>query len=278
MKPDSAGGFVDRRQVDRRFATVAPDYSRADFLAREVDRRMAERLDYVTLQPQRVLDLGCGSGASFAALRQRYPEARLLGLDRQPAMLRAARAAQPGNWRRWIPGLRDNGPQLLAADAAALPLASGQCSLIWSNLLLPWVDDPAAVLREALRLLEVGGLLMFASLGPDTLRELRGSFDDGYDHTQRFFDMHDLGDMLVEAGFADPVMDMEVLTLTYTDPARLFAELRAAGATCAMHGRRPGLTGRQGWQRMLQNYARQQRDGRYPATMEIIYGHAWKAA
>jgi malonyl-CoA O-methyltransferase len=126
--------------------------------------------------------------------------------------------------------------------------------------------------------LEIGGLLMFSTLGPDTLRELRSAFADGYAHTQRFADMHDLGDMLVGCGFADPVMDMEVVTLTYDDFDAMLAELRAAGSACAMKARRHGLTGRQAWSAARTAYESMRRDGRLPATFEIIYGHAWKAA
>jgi malonyl-CoA O-methyltransferase len=132
-------------------------------------------------------------------------------------------------------------------------------------------------LAEAQRVLEVGGLLMFSTLGPDTLKELRAAFADGYAHTQRFIDMHDLGDMLVACGFADPVMDMEVLTLTYADFDDLLGELRAAGSGCAMRARRHGLTGRQSWARVRAACEGLRRDGRLPATFEVVYGHAWKA-
>jgi len=126
--------------------------------------------------------------------------------------------------------------------------------------------------------LEVGGLLMFSTLGPDTLKELRAAFADGYAHTQRFIDMHDLGDMLVGCGFADPVMDMETLTLTYDDVDAMLGELRAAGSSCAMTARRRGLTGKGPWVEARAAYEAMRRDGKLPATFEIVYGHAWKAA
>lgn len=238
---------------------------------------MQERLDYVNLQPKRVLDLGCSRGASFSALAARYPEAELVGLDVSPAMLVAGRP-QRANWQRWLGIGRNADPLRLAADAAHLPLASRSTALVWSNLLLHWLDDPIPALAEAHRVLEVGGLLMFSTLGPDTLRELRAAFSDGYAHTQRFADMHDLGDMLVGCGFADPVMDMEVLTLTYDDFDALLAELRASGSMCAMKARRHGLTGRQAWAVARAAYEKLRCDGKLPATFEIVYGHAWKAA
>ncbi len=269
------GGFVDPRQVGRRFSRVAANYDQADFFAREVDRRMQERLDYVKVAPARILDLGCSRGGSFSGLAARYPQAELLGLDIAPAMLQGGRAPRPG-WQRWLGLGRQNDVQRLAGDAAKLPLKSQSTAIIWSNLLLHWLDDPLPALAEAHRVLEVGGLLMFSTLGPDSLKELRSAFSDGYAHTQRFIDMHDLGDMLVSCGFADPVMDMEVLTLTYDSFDGMLEELRSAGSSCAMKARRHGLTGRQAWAKARKAYENLRCAGRLPATLEIVYGHAWK--
>ena len=270
-------GFVDRQQVGRRFSRVAATYGEGDFFVREVDRRMQERLDYVNLQPKRILDLGCSRGGSFSGLAARYPAADLIGLDISPAMLSAGRTPR-ASWQRWLGIGRNGDPLRLAADAANLPLASRSAAMVWSNLLLHWLDDPIPALAEAHRVLEVGGLLMFSTLGPDTLRELRAAFADGYAHTQRFADMHDLGDMLVGCGFADPVMDMEVITLTYDDLDAMLVDLRAAGSACAMKARRHGLTGRNAWEAARAAYEGMRREGRLPATFEVIYGHAWKAA
>ena len=270
----TGGGFVDRRQVARRFSRVAQDYGNGDFLAREVDQRMLERLDYVKLAPQRILDLGCSRGRSFDQLSLRYPEAQMIGLDLSLPMLQAGQVPRPA-WQRWL-GLGKSVPARVVADALHLPLQSRSTAIIWSNLLLHWLDDPLPALAEAHRVLEVGGLLMFSTLGPDTLKELRAVFADGYAHTQRFTDMHDLGDMLIECGFSDPVMDMEVITLTYDDLDALFGDLRSAGSSCAMKARRHGLTGRGRLAAVREGYEALRRDGKLPATFEIIYGHAWK--
>ncbi|MDP3540645.1 MAG: methyltransferase domain-containing protein [Azonexus sp.] len=271
-----SAGFVDQHQVGRRFSKAAASYGEADFFAREVDRRMQERLDYVKVEPKRILDLGCSRGGSFPGLAERYPAAEVIGLDISPAMLGTGQTQRPG-WQRWLGLGKASGPLRLAADAAKLPLKARSTALVWSNLLLHWLDDPLPALAEAHRVLEVGGLLMFSTLGPDSLRELRTAFADGYAHTQRFIDMHDLGDMLVGCGFADPVMDMEVITLTYDDLDAMFAELRAAGSACAMKARRHGLTGRGSWEAARLAYEGLRRDGKLPATFEIVYGHAWKA-
>jgi malonyl-CoA O-methyltransferase len=268
-------GFVDARRVRRAFSKVAADYGRADFFAREIDRRMQERLDFVRLEPVRIVDLGCSQGASLTALRARFPDVPAVGVDLVPEMLLAARRQRQG-WQRWLPFRRDEAA-LVAADALRLPLKGGSAGLVWSNLLLHWLDDPLPALAEAHRILEVGGLLMFSTLGPDTLKELRATFTDGYAHTQRYIDMHDLGDMLVACGFADPVMDMEVVTLTYDSFDAMLAELRAAGSTCAMRTCRHGLTGRRAWAAAKAAYEAQRQDGKLPATFEVVYGHAWKA-
>jgi malonyl-CoA O-methyltransferase len=245
-------------------------------LPREIAARMLERLDYVKIQPTRVVDLGCGTGNALVALGERYPRAEIIGVDACEAMLRVARG-QRSRLRWTLPFLR--GPRCaswLAADARALPLPDAAAGLVWSNLMLHWPADPLAVLREAHRVLQTGGLLTFSTLGPDTLKELRASFSDGYEHTLRFVDMHDYGDMLIACGFAGPVMDAERLTVTYPSLKALFDELRRSGSICAAPGRRRGLMGRRTWRTMCEAYEKRRVEGRLPASFEVLYGHAWK--
>lgn len=273
--PAGAARFVDTRQVRHNFSCVASRYDEAAFLSREVDRRMLERLDYVRIEPQRVLDLGCATGASLTALRERYREAQLIGADFAEPMLHAGRGEKTF-LSRLMPFLKSRAATFAVADAEALPFSAASFGLVWSNLLLHWLEEPRPALFEARRVLETGGLFMFSTFGPDTLRELAGAFGDGFAHTQRFTDMHDLGDMLIECGFSEPVMDMEVLTLTYASFDDLVAELHAAGDRCAMHGRRKTLMGRNAWEKARAAYAALSQDGRLPATFEVVYGHAWK--
>jgi malonyl-CoA O-methyltransferase len=268
--------FVDSRQVRRNFARAASGYEAAALVPREIASRMLARLDYVKIEPACVLDVGCGTGASLTALSERYPKALTVGADFSPAMLLAGRAQRSP--LRWLmPFLRGKKSALVAAEASQLPFASSSVGLLWSNLLLHWLDDPLTALREMHRVLDVGGLLMFSTFGPDTLKELRACFSDDDAHTQRFADMHDFGDMLIECGYADPVMDVETLTLTYAEVDDLFADLRQHGATCAMRARRHRLMGRATWQAVRQRYEQLKVSGRLPATLEIVYGHAWKA-
>ena len=267
--------FVDLRQVRRNFARAATSYDAVAVLQREVGSRMLERLDYVKIEPRRVLDVGCGTGISLTALSERYPKSKVIGADASEAMLRTGRTQRSG--LRWLlPFLRSSRSSLVSADALALPFKAGSLGLVWSNLMLHWLDDPLPAFHEIYRALDVGGLLMFSTFGPDTLKELRTSFSDGYAHTQRFADMHDYGDMLLECGYADPVMDVEALTMTYASLDDLFRDLRQSGAACAMQARRRGLMGRSAWNAVRTGYERHRSEGRLPATFEVVYGHAWK--
>src|SRR5512134_3200871 len=265
-------GWLDRRAARRWFehAAAAPA---TDPLAREVERRMAERLAYVRHDPARILDAGCGA-AGLAILRERYPAAEVVATDFALGMLRRARDARPltARARSLLRGAREH---FVCADISALPLKPGACSMVWSNLALAWSGDIDATLREWHRALEVGGLLMFSTYGPDTLKELRTAFADTTPHVHPFADMHDVGDALVAAGFADPVMDMEVITLTYGSPEGLIADLRAGGLRNAHADRRRALTGARRWVRARTALAGLARDGRVPASFEIVYGHAW---
>jgi len=266
---------LDPRQIRRNFTRAATGYDSVAVLQREIAARMLERLDYIKLDPGRVLDLGCGTGASLPALSERYPKAQVIGADFNPAMLGVAWTKRRRlGWQ--LPFLRARKSALLAADAGKLPFASASIGFVWSNLMWHWLDDPLAALREVHRTMAVGGLLMFSAFGPDTLKELRACFPGDEAHTHRFTDMHDYGDMLVECGFADPVMDAEVLTVTYPGFDDLLRDLRQGGGACALQSRRRGLAGRQAWRVARANYEQRADNGRLPATIEVVYGHAWK--
>ena len=274
---------IDQALVRRLF--TRPDRSAgADFLRREIAARMHERLQLVRLVPRRVLDAGCGSGADLAALYQQYPAAQIIGVDAAAAALAAARtgAAPQGSINRMLSRLlpAKTGIDLACADFGNLPLAPNSVDLIWSNLALPWHPQPDRVFTEWRRVLAVDGLLMFSSFGPDTLGELRTAFAslDAGSHVLPFVDMHDFGDQLVAAGFSTPVMDMEVITVTYDSAAALLADARALGGN-PLATRRRGLIGRAAWQRMLDALEGQRRaDGKLTLTFEVIYGHAFRPA
>ena len=229
---------------------------------------MLERLDYVKLAPRLVLDAGSGPARDARALAKRYRKADVLAVDFSQAMLHAGRPRLRFFQRR--------PPKPVCADLARLPLASATLGLVWSNMALHWAADPVAALREFHRVLAIEGLLMFSTLGPDTLAELRSAAGGARVHA--FADMHDLGDMLVAAGFAEPVMDLERITMVYADGEALLADLRASGQTCALMGRERGLAGRRFRAALTQKLAAQRGAGGLSVSYEVVYGHAWKAA
>lgn len=268
--PES-GLAIDRRVARRRFERAARTYLGASRLEAEIGARMLERLDYVRIAPQRILDAGSGPAREARALRVRYPGAQLIALDFSLAMLRQV-LARRGVLSRWF---RRGSPDVVCAQLEALPIAGASVGMVWSNMALHWLGEPLAAFKEFGRILHAEGLLMFSTLGPDTLNELRRAA--GAARVHRFMDMHDLGDQLVAAGFSAPVMDMEVVTLTYGDGDAFLAELRASGQSSALTSRPRGLAGRGFRERLRQGLAAQVRDARLPATYEVVYGHAWKA-
>ena len=265
---------IDKREVRRAFSRAAATYDAAAVLQREVCIRMLEKLDIIKIRPARLLDVGSGTGWGTRQLGERYPQSDIVALDIAIGMLQAARGMSSW-WQKLFAG---NKQRFLCADAEALPLAAQSVDMVWSNLAVQWCNDLPATFTELHRVVTPDGLLMFSTFGPDTLKELRIAFDgvDGYNHVNRFADMHDIGDMLVEAGFADPVMEMERLTLTYDDVKAVMQDLRNIGAHNATAGRAPGMLGKAKWAHIVQNYEALRRDGKLPATFEIIYGHAWK--
>lgn len=261
-------GATDRARIRSAFDAAAASYDDAAVLQREMGQRMLERLDYIRLEPARVVDVGAATGAITTGLRDRYRKARVVAFDLAPGMLRRAR--ERGSWLRPLP--------VVCGDAESLPFADGSVDLLFSNATFQWCERLDRLFEECQRVLRPGGLLMFSSFGPDTLRELRASWSDadGERHVNDFVDMHDVGDALVRAGFADPVMDMEYFNLTYASVPELLRDLRAMGAQTVRGGRAGGLTGRERFRRMSAAYERyRDSDGRLPATWEAVYGHAW---
>ncbi|MFD0669222.1 biotin synthase [Ramlibacter sp. MAHUQ-53] len=248
--------------------------AQSPWLHEEVARRMEERLEWIRLQPSAWVHWGPVRGGlqAHALLARRYPQARCVAVEPGPAQASAAaRALAPPWWKRL------GGSRLQVADRPA----DGEAQMLWANMALHLSADPMGLIGRWHRALAVDGFLMFSAFGPDTLRELRALYARlGWPPAgPEFTDMHDWGDMLVHAGFAEPVMDMERITLTWASPAALLAELRELGAN--LHpGRFPGLRGRAWRQRLEAALAEGLAgpDGRLALTFEVIYGHAVKPA
>lgn len=271
---------VQVRQLFARPERIAP----SDFLRREVSSRMHDRLELVRIVPRRVLDAGCGPGPDLAMLQKDYPAAHVIGVDAAEAMVRAARApvSKMASLNQFLSKLlpSKSGVDLLCGDLGDLPLAADSIDLVWSNLALHWHAQPDRVFTEWRRVLRQDGLLMFSCFGPDTFKEIRAAFAEAdlTPHALPFVDMHDFGDMLVESGFSTPVLDMEIITVTYDNAPALLADVRAWGGN-PLATRRRGLMGRGEWQRMLQALETLRRpDGKLGLTFEVIYGHAFRPA
>jgi malonyl-CoA O-methyltransferase len=269
------------RQFNRR-----GDLSEAQFLYGEIARRMDERLRLVRLEPTQLLDAGCGAGAQIPILYARYPNARFIGQDHNAGLLTLAQQAAhniyPHGWRTWVRRLRGEPPATswIQQDLAQTGLGPESLDLVWSNLALHWHPAPHEVLQEWGRIIRPNGLVFFSCFGPATMQELRQALSTAglTTNTPSFVDMHDFGDLLIEKGFADPVMDQEVLTLTYATPEKLLHDVKSLGGNPAL-GRKATLTTRRWRQRLMDALELQRRpDGRIHLTIEVAYGHAWRSA
>ncbi|HET8744526.1 MAG TPA: biotin synthase [Ramlibacter sp.] len=242
------------------------------WLHEEVGRRMAERLQWIKRAPAAWADWEPVRGGleAHALVAQQYPQARAHVVEPQPKRAAVAKERLARPWWKRIAG---------GGAVEVGPVPVGGVQMLWSNMELHMAADPQALMREWQQALAVDGFLMFSCLGPDTLRELRGLYAAlGWPApSHEFTDMHDWGDMLVQGGFAEPVMDMERITLAFETPERLLQELRELGAN--LHPGRFGALRGRGWHaRLREEIGRHLRseDGQLTLTFEIIYGHALK--
>ncbi|GAC1459370.1 MAG: malonyl-ACP O-methyltransferase BioC [Steroidobacteraceae bacterium] len=253
-----------------RNSRASAGYESAAGLQARVAVELLERLAAFDFQPRVVLDLGAGTGRVTRELKRRYPRALVIALDIAPGMLREARRHEP-LWRRFA---------RVCGDALRLPLADASVDLVFSSLMLQWCEPLDSACAEVRRVLRPQGFFGFSTLGPDTLNELRYAWSqaDGYNHVNGFVDMHDVGDALVRAGLAEPVLDVERLVVSYPDALDLMHDLKTIGARNATAGRPRSLAGRARLARVQDAYERFRRQGQLPATYEVIYGAAWGSA
>jgi malonyl-CoA O-methyltransferase len=284
-EPTRAPLVLNKAEVRRAFGDAASRYDAAAALQREVCNRTLEKLDLIKIEPTHIVDLGCGTGYGTNLLAKRFPKSRITGVDIAQPMVDAMLAHCKGTTTLATKLKQTFKRSLIAGvctDAEATGLPTMDCEFVFSTFALHWCDTLVA-LKEAHRLLKPGGLILIAVPGPDTLRELKSAFtaaDEGNEkvHVNQFIDMHDLGDMLVQAGFADPVVDMEHITVTYSNVRDVLTDLKAIGASNHMNARERGLMGKIRWQKMQTAYEqfRDVETGKLPATYEVVYAHSWK--
>lgn len=262
--------FVEQKQLIRLFNRAVNTYDQVAVLQNEVGQRLIERLDYVLLAPKIILDLGSGTGNITKLLSSKYSKAHVFSIDIAQGMLHSARKK-----KGWF-----SKQHFVCGDAEKIPLADNSVDLIFSNMMFHWCSNLVNVFHEVQRVLKPEGLFLFSMAGPDTLKELRASWAtvDDKQHVHLFRDMHDIGDLLLKAHLADPVMDVENFTLTYQSLHQLMIELKKMGAANISSQRHSGLIGKQKFQRFIQSYE-YLRDGQnlLPVSCEIIYGQAWKS-
>lgn len=263
--------IIDKAQAKRAFDKAVQTYDEHAALQRLVVDNLIENLDVITLDAREILDIGAGTGYCARALATRYRKAKINLLDISTSMLQFARAKAP-RWR--------SRQRYVCGDAELLPIADGTVDFVFSSLAFQWCNDLDRVFEECLRVLKPNGLLLFASLGPDTLRELRNAWEkvDNAPRVNQFIDMHDVGDALIRAGFSSPVLECDMTTLTYDDVFGVMRDLRGIGAVNSLAHRRRGLSTRRSINLMAGHYEKLRVAGRLPATYEVVYAHAWRPA
>lgn len=264
--PDSETNKYDKQLIAKSFNKIAANYDEVSLLQQEVALRLVERLDYIKLQPDIIVELGAGTGHCTQLIKDRYPNAKIIAIDIAINMLRYANKKSINNLNS------------VCADAFHLPLKNNSVDLIISNMMLPWCNDLKSLFQECHRVLKPEKLLLFATVGPDTLKELRLSWAavDNYQHVNSFVDMHDIGDALIQAHFQDPVMDVENIQLIYPNVNLILKDLKMMGSQNLNAHKRQSLMSQINLSKLLSAYSQYQLDSeQYPVTCEIIYGHAW---
>ncbi|HVW69264.1 MAG TPA: malonyl-ACP O-methyltransferase BioC, partial [Steroidobacteraceae bacterium] len=270
---DSDFFHLDRPGIRASFDRASGSYEAAAVLQARVADELLSRLEPFRFEPRTVLDLGAGTGRMTAALKKRYRRSLVVALDIAPGMLREASRHQHF-FRRF---------ERVCGDATRLPFADATVDVVVSSLMLQWCEPPDPAFVEIRRVLKPGGFVLFSTLGPDTLRELRSAWAEAdgaqaHNHVNHFVDVHDIGDALVRAGLSEPVLDVDRVQLTYPDALALMRDLKIIGAHNVTAGRPRGLMGKAKLRRVQEAYETFRRDGRLPATYEVVYGAAWGAS
>ena len=256
---------LNPNDIARSFSQAAKSYDAAAFFQRIAGERLFERLDFFKLEPKNIIDLGCGTGVFTRELSGRFSQANVTGVDIAEGMI------------QWCQQ-QSSSEDYICADAINLPFEDNSQDLIFSNLAIQWVEDLPALFAELNRVLKPEGLLLFTTLGPDTLKELKQSFAavDQQQHVNDFIDMHNVGDAMLQAQLLDPVVDAEPVIISYDKAIELMRDLKDIGAHNVDNRRDNGLMSPKKLRAVEKAYAEfKLDDGQLPATYELVYGHAF---
>ncbi len=266
--------MFDKKNTRLHFERAAETYDASAILQKEVAEQLSRYLDHLVDipvdVPETVLDIGSGTGFITQALLQRYPESSIIALDFAYSMARKSQQLGSSHCK----------PQAICADAEKLPLASDSIALLISSLMLQWSNDLKQTVAGFQHVLAPNGLLLFSTLGPETLYEMRESWAvvDDVPHTSHFLNVQAIEESLVESGFINPVIERKMITQTYPDVRQLMRAIKQIGASNTHHQRGKGLMGKQKLNAFDAAYEQfKTREGLYPATWEVIYAYAWKA-
>jgi malonyl-CoA O-methyltransferase len=243
--------------IRKGFNRLAARYIQDAVLAKEIEARLISHLDEIRLVPKLIANLGCGGNSRLVG--ERFPTADILHIDFAREMLMQASTSLP-----------------VCADCRALPLPNGSMNMVYSSLLLPWCKDLSALFQETRRITVSDGLFLFSTLGPDSFKELRAVRADLGEKTDfPLPDMHDIGDLLLKCGYTEPVMEAELLTISYPSLPAMLSELKAHGGSVPPHRSRNGLGGKRRMDQLAARYPARTTEGRFTVSLEVLYGHAW---
>ena len=267
---------INKKRAQAAFNKASVSYEEAAVLQKHVLGEMFLRLKLLKINPEIILDLGCGPGNAGPDLKATYRPRDLIYLDFAYDMLKKAEQKNKDHFLKSFSNKTSQ--QFICADMEAIPLSEGSIDMIWSNLSLQWCNHLDQVFTQIGKILKHNGLFIFSTFGPSTLHELRASLASfsQHSHVNQFIDMHDIGDALVGCGFSDPVLDVDLYTLTYSTFKEIMYDLKYIGARNALEGRAKGMTGKGFLYQLEKSYETYRADKKLPASYEVVYGHAWK--
>jgi len=259
-----------QNSIERRFDNCAQSFSDFDFVHRYCRKDLIDRLAPIKITPQQAVDLGSALGAGAKFLEKNYPSCQITNLDISRTMLLSSI-----NNRKALRHINQ-----IQASAELLPFKSDSIDLIFSNLLMPWINNLSFFLYEIKRVLSKNGLFIFSTLGPDSFANVKTAWSkiDNFEHINKFIDMHIIGDQLLNAGLSDPILDSDRLIIKYEDINAFFKDITASGSRNCLRNRNHGLTGKNKFNSFKEYLEKLKNNNCFNIELELIYGHAWSGA